>query len=559
MKCYAGCDDTFVAWKLTERIPNLRGFALFRLREGHAEEVVKTWVGFECQPHEDGERRDSTKWPIQKFQWTDYMVRAGDKVRYRVVPMVGDKDHLTPDDANASPWTEPAQTVGPAASPHIEASFNRGIVAAQWLARRLDPEHAGLTAMRRELDKVVKTVGDPIRDYLGGPLKARLSELLDAAITEGRHVYAVLYELDDPELLDRLKRLGKKAHLVLANGSVKKKGLDQNKEARKALRGVVDLNNRMVSPSALGHNKFLVVCNKANKPLWVWTGSTNWTKTGLCTQANNAILVGNPKLAREFKNQYDLLKKAKDGFPTTLIEANSKSRGLTFDGSKTTVWFTRTSDQQDLEQARGLINGAEHAILFLMFNPGPSGTLLNTIIERGSKASPYFNDKLYIHGVCNQDPATKGKPVLEPVEFFHRGMREGAPFDVVLPAAVNEQLGYWRQELLKKNGARAMVHSKVIVLDPFSAHPVVMTGSHNLGPKASATNDENLLIIENHSQLAAAYAVQIMAIYNQYRWRFRMGQRGGEARWKGLEDNDTWQDDYLKGAKLLEMKFWMGV
>lgn len=66
-----------------------------------------------------------------------------------------------------------------------------------------------------------------------------------------------------------------------------------------------------------------------------------------------------------------------------------------------------------------------------------------------------------------------------------------------------------------------MVHSKVVLVDPFGAHPVLLTGSHNLGPKASTTNDENLLIIRDAPCLAAAYAANIMAIYNQYRWRFR--------------------------------------
>ena len=40
---------------------------------------------------------------------------------------------------------------------------------------------------------------------------------------------------------------------------------------------------------------------------------------------------------------------------------------------------------------------------------------------------------------------------------------------------------------------------------PFGTSPVVLTGSHNLGPKASATNDENLLLIRNAPSLADAY------------------------------------------------------
>ena len=53
----------------------------------------------------------------------------------------------------------------------------------------------------------------------------------------------------------------------------------------------------------------------------------------------------------------------------------------------------------------------------------------------------------------------------------------------------------------------------------------MLTGSHNLGPKASGTNDENLLIIRDAPGLAGAYATNIMAIYNQYRWRFRRAEQ----------------------------------
>jgi phosphatidylserine/phosphatidylglycerophosphate/cardiolipin synthase-like enzyme len=56
----------------------------------------------------------------------------------------------------------------------------------------------------------------------------------------------------------------------------------------------------------------------------------------------------------------------------------------------------------------------------------------------------------------------------------------------------------------------SMVHSKVVVVDPFSETPIVITGSHNLGPKASTTNDDNMAIIENAPGLACTYAVNIV-------------------------------------------------
>ena len=84
VRVYHNGDDVFIAWKPEGFIPTCRGFALLRRRNG-VEEVVSTWVGFEDDEHEEGERRASTNWPIQKYQWTDYMAAPGDKVQYRVL------------------------------------------------------------------------------------------------------------------------------------------------------------------------------------------------------------------------------------------------------------------------------------------------------------------------------------------------------------------------------------------------------------------------------------------------------------------------------------------
>ena len=98
--------------------------------------------------------------------------------------------------------------------------------------------------------------------------------------------------------------------MVLANGSVKKKGEDQNSEARERLSRQDRPARPDDSPRALGHNKFLVICDAQKKPRWVWTGSQNWTKTGLCTQANNSVLIDDVDLAAEYRAQWDLLKDA---------------------------------------------------------------------------------------------------------------------------------------------------------------------------------------------------------------------------------------------------------
>jgi phosphatidylserine/phosphatidylglycerophosphate/cardiolipin synthase-like enzyme len=551
VKVYHNGDDVFITWKPDGFIPNCRGFGLLRRRNG-IEEVVSTWVGFEGQEHEEGERRASTNWPIQKYQWTDYMANPGDRLAYRVLAMVGpDKDNLHPDPKNTSKWTKEI-TLTPQVAADIEVYFNRGIVASQWIARRLGI--TGQDLQSKKLRKAIETAGDPLRNFLSGALGARLFELLSRAATEKREIYAVLYELDDDELETALEKFGKNAHVVLANGSVKKKGADQNKVARARLRKKIDLHDRILSPGVLGHNKFLVICDSQKKPRWVWTGSQNWTKTGLCTQANNSVLIDDFGLAAEYRAQWDLLRDALNGTPDSLKTNNSNFREPKTGKTSVRLWFTPTVGLVALKNARKIIEEAKQGILFLMFNPGPKDSLLNEIIETAQAAKT--KKPLYIRGAINQDPSTTKNPV----ELFPQGKSVKADLEIVLPAAVDEATEWFRKEMQKLPGTFAMIHSKVVLVDPFTKHPTLITGSHNLGPKASSINDENLLIIQDAPELAAAYAANIMAIYNQYRWRFRRHMQPKAKRWKGLQDNDSWQNGYLKpgSAALREINFWVG-
>lgn len=300
--------------------------------------------------------------------------------------------------------------------------------------------------------------------------------------------------------------------------------------------------------------KHTVICDAQKKPRWVWTGSQNWTRTGLCTQANNSVLIDDFELAKEYRKQWDLLKDAADDTPTELKVSNSDARDPDLAPSSVRLWFTPTVGQVDLKEARKIIAGAKQAILFLMFNPGPKDTLLNEII--GAARAGNRGKRLYIHGAINQDPSTTANPV----ELFESDNSQKADYEVVLPAAIDESTKWFRREMKKMPGTFAMVHSKVVLVDPFGAHPLLLTGSHNLGPKASGTNDENLLIIRDAPGLAAAYATNIMAIYNQYRWRFRRQTQPKTKQWKGLEDGDSWQKGYLKAgsAALREINFWVG-
>lgn len=74
----------------------------------------------------------------------------------------------------------------------------------------------------------------------------------------------------------------------------------------------------------------------------------------------------------------------------------------------------------------------------------------------------------------------------------------------------------------RAGGGHAIVHSKMMVIDPFSSKLVVVTGSHNFSKPASESSDENFVIIRHHASLAEAVAVHILSVYHHYRWRVSM-------------------------------------
>jgi phosphatidylserine/phosphatidylglycerophosphate/cardiolipin synthase-like enzyme len=559
IRAYVDSDHIFIAWQLDAPIPGCRGFALKRRLTGSgAVTTLDTWVGFVGDTAPPGTQRPSTQWPIQRFLWSDYGPPR-EEVSYQAVPLTGDRDALTEDAAQATGWSDPV-TVTADAGDGISAYFNRGVVATQWLSRALR-ERGGET--RAVLTTAVNAPGDRIRNFLGGAVLWRLPQLLQDALHSGGEIHAALFELNDPQLIAGLQAFGPRAHVVLANGDSDD---DENRTARDALRASqVDVHDRLVSTSShFAHNKFLVVSG-ADGPEAVWTGSTNWTVTGLCTQSNNAILIENPGVAGWYRTEWDQLVSAGNGYPASLFAANDVVRRADLGpAAAAQVWFAPVQHTIDLESARQRINQAAQGILFLMFNPGPAGTLLNDIVDRTTPTAATYDPQLHIHGVVNQDPGTTAHPV---IGLLHRGELTEADIDVVLPAAVNDDFSFWLKEL---NYSMVMVHSKCIVIDPFGAKPCVMTGSHNMGPKASGKNDDNLVIIDGQPKLAEAYAVYIMGVYNQYRWRYHQRQAeqgksattaaaaGAAPAWAGLVNDDTWQGRYFTpGPEQRELAFWL--
>lgn len=542
IKAFANDDDVVIVIKPTAPIPNCKGFAIIKEvssknKPAHLE-TLKTWVGFENDSTTD-EFNDSTKWPIQRLIWIDYNANIGQTIKYKVIPMLGSLNQLTQDNANESDWSNTV-TLGKRTDEPFRAFFNRGIVGSQWLTKRLENNPT-----QTKLKAIIANPEDPIRKELAGNLGWRMIHLLDKAKEEQTEVFAALFELEDPALEESLAALGSKGHLILCNGTKE----DANHEAREKLKHKINVFDRLLKKGHLGHNKFVVYAENNNgiiQPKSVWTGSTNWAMTGLCTQSNNGLLIENEEVAKIYYEEWKNLSAAKNAQDDTLKTKHIQLRKTIQIGNyKVTPNFTPVKDESDLAFARNYIKNAKQGILFLMLDPGTNG-LLNDI-------SDLKDSGLFIHGVVNADPRSRKA---NRITLFDRGNIKKSDPSILVPKGITKNSRFWSKELSQYNIVR--VHSKVIVIDPFGEKPIVMTGSHNMSLKASEDNDDNLIVIENAPKLAEAYAVNILSVYNHLKWRFNLAEQEKSNDWKGLKDSDSWMKGHIEGPQMEEVKFWLG-
>jgi phosphatidylserine/phosphatidylglycerophosphate/cardiolipin synthase-like enzyme len=568
LKMYANEDDVLLFWSVPAPIPGCRGFAIDRRTTDPSGNVttenLANRVGFSSTPaptpgtltHD----QPSTVWPFQRFSWTDHGAGGSTSVSYQVTPIVRDgSGALIPLTDQASPWSAP-RDLAATDSTRFSAYFNRGFVISQFMAHYLAEKNLTPKQFKTNIQSEDE---EAIRTFLSGGLRLALLDQLHTAIAGTDEIYGALFELDDDELIDALCSLGPRAHLVLSNGSITAKAgesttaarqRDENADARaKLLAANVDVgtHDRFTAPGPLGHNKFLVRADQTGTPISAWTGSTNWTATGLCTQLNNALLIGDPQIGQIYLDQWHRLRDAASSFPPQLVAANSAAHPAppAPDGYGATIWFSRTHNEVDLAALKSVIDAAQQGILFLMFMPGDSG-VLSYIQARINEPS------LYVRGVVSELPNGLNDASTANVNLVNGTQTSQTTFDIIQPEGIAHPFANFaaevtHQQFLSQIGY-AIIHSKVLVIDPLSPNPTVVTGSHNFSKSASEQNDENFIVITGDRALAEAYTVNIMAAYDHYLWRSFLTQNSSP--FNGLEDDDTWMAPKL-AASAVELSF----
>jgi phosphatidylserine/phosphatidylglycerophosphate/cardiolipin synthase-like enzyme len=594
-KAYANNEVSLVAWDIDGPIDGCLGFDILRIRVDGSEapKALPAWVPFEGQHNKDWKPQNTGVWPVQKLYWRDLTLRQhrsdlgrreiGFKVKYAIRPVGDFKQGLEPvpirQPKDYEGEVRPLGYLGEAVETNevlidldfdgVRATFTNGILSGQWLQRAIESE--GETFNPRMVANEMADPDSRIRKYLTGDVLETITLFLTDDKYKDGNVRLALYELKDPELVDLLIANGNRIEVILSNTSKEHGKWDAiNQQSRKALHAAgLKIHDRMFNNNHIGHNKF-AVWRKGNTPHAVMTGSTNWTSTGLCGQSNNALVITAEDIAEAYDKYWDRL--LDDRFPAPrprtaqgtaaqrqgeeIREADQTPLRTSLDAVPgVEVWYSpnteatrkRKTAPPDLAILFDLMSKAKEAIFFLAFLPSRAGA--DSIISAAIDAA-MADKNLIVAGAISDVTAMPGYVApnkkmgiegVKPYTFDKGGLH------IVRAAALKDPVGDFEREIL--GIGHAIVHDKVVVIDPLADNCFVATGSHNLGFKASYENDENLLILSGSKALAQAYAVHVLDVYDHYRFRawHAKEKEKGEPMFRGhIDGDDKWLRPYAK-------------
>lgn len=470
------------------------------------------------------------------------------------------------------------------------STFTNGILSTQFLIKVLEEDGA---IEPGELEKMLKKPGNGIRNYLSGDVLTTIEEFF---ARPGGRIKAALYELEDEQLLGLLKAAAPRLDLILSDaGADDDAGTydTRNAHARGELRALaaaagstMTMQDRLFNGTGhIGHNKFLVHVDGTGTAKAVLTGSTNWTWSGVAGQSNNLIVIEDDGVAGAFLDYWQRLHDDALPVPNPLSAKNSGANQSNVlktanrspvevdlgGGSSATCWFspnmpgkqqppskaslasgTAAAPPPDAAALFEAIRKADSLILFAVFLPSQGGT--NSIIEEAI-AMGTKDPTLTVIGAISDRQAmwqfrpSKKKPDGTKVPAWSPHTFRTANVDVIRATAMTDreirrQVGDFSNDETLTLG-KAIIHDKILVVDPFDpVKCLVAFGSHNLGYKASYSNDENMVVVRGNEGLAQAYAAHVLDVWDHYRFRAAEAERSekNQQGWDGfLTTGGSWQ------------------
>lgn len=458
--------------------------------------------------------------PVQSFYWGDYSAKPAHEYDYRVVPRYGSPGNLTVQDGVEA--TVAVRTSDPAAGTH-GIYFNRGVAASQAYARKFGAKPDDLPAAVRA----------EAMSWLSRGLDEALLGFIGQAAAPGAALRAAVFEFSEPGALAAFQA----AHERGADVSIVYHAKDDDTGAgnERAIAGS-GIDRAILTPRRnprLAHNKFIVYGTKAGggiTPVSVWTGSTNLSTGGIFGHSNVGHAVRDPAVAGRYLSYWDELSADPAGRDLrTWMAANNgfDSGGLQAAGVHP-VFSPRTGLAPLTWYAQQFTGATRAGHITLPFG-------LTAALEQPLEA--YQGDALHFLMLNAPDDHqaqwSKAAGVLLAVGA------SGGP----------DELSGWASEVLTGFNPRVpYLHTKIILVDPLSADPTVISGSANFSPDSTDGNDENMLIIRGDRDVADVYFTEYARIFQHFYARWWASQITAAQHTPGsgfLAEDASWQAPYF--------------
>ncbi len=487
---------------------------------------------------------DSTlRAPIQKFRWVHFPLNAdlAGLFTYRVSPVfmsaanvlsLGDVQQV---EIELSRDTYPGK---------LNVAFTRGFVSSQAFV-----DHYGADAIPTLLpanadDGLTFVPTHPQAQaalaWMGFEARSAILGLLDEAIAdEGAKVLVVAYDLNLPDVVDRLKQLGPRLKVIIDDsGSHGPKTSAESKAAGILAASAGEQNVKRQHVGHLQHNKTIVV--DGPKVRAAVCGSTNMSWRGFFVQSNNAVVVRGANAVRPFAdafaNYWDHGTPAEFGGTES---AGSTPLGLA--GIDAEVAFSphsaanarlgQVADDINMNTTSNLL----YSLAFLYQTPGAIQDAIRNAMT---------DEKLFVYGISDRKVG---------------GLDVQLPNGAVAPVYPSQLAGKNVPEPFKSEptgGGGVRMHHKFVVVDFDQPTARVYLGSYNFSTAADTKNGENLVLIRDR-RIAVSYAVEALSLFDHY--QFRVLQMGAKKKKTKLQlafpprqagETAWWAEDWTDPRKI---------
>ena len=529
LAAYPGDGAVLLAFDADESLrQSLAGFAVQYVSPDGATHPVRNRLSF-SQPITSAttpqERTfpSTTEAPLQKFHWVHFPpdVQPG-TYTYRATAMLfapGSEDKLT-----RGPSTEVSVDVYHP-NEKFALGFTRGYISSQAYAEQF--HNAPITPDPPSIDFDTAPYERQYR-WLGFHARRMIVDFIAGAVEDSDLSLDVFaYDLDAPDLIAELKKLGPRLRLYLDDSADHVKTGAHELDAHAALARTAGKENiRTGHFNRFAHDKVMIL-KRGDVPIKVLSGSANFSIRGLYVQSNNVFVIDDPAAAALYEQAFEQSWTNAAGFAASPIA--SKWFELGGNGlPKYAVSFSPHDDPEvSLSRVAEAIKQAKSSVLFaIMEIGGGTGPVLEAIRDLPHRKDIYaFGTTQRLTGAlrvqAHGDPGTF-------IPFSYLTEKVPAPF---------------QQEW--NGGAGQVIHHKFVVVDFNGDSPIAFAGSSNLAAGGEHANGDNLVAI-THPGLVAEYAVEAIKLIDHYRFRATMRNATDEQPLRLKRRSENWAADYYR-------------